>query len=154
WRRSIFLMVAIATTLSALLHIIAALVGKDFHNRSGFGMFTELVRIFSQLVMPVAATLACVFWSNVRLSRLLMVLGWGISFAVPILIALIPFRHRWRFELPADQGASEAIALGLGLVGGLFYFATLMPSVLSIVPGVIRACVRVKALLPQSIITG
>src|SRR5262249_56435429 len=106
------------TSISALLHIIAALVGKDFHNRSGFGILTELVRIFSQLVMPAASILACVFWANVRLSRLFMILGWGISFAVPILIALIPFRHLWRFWLPPDSRGALALSLGLGLVRG------------------------------------
>src|SRR5262245_29202007 len=96
WRRSIFLIVAITTCAGAVLHIIAALVGKDFQHRSPFGIFTEIVRMLAQFVMPTTAILAYVYWSNVRLSRLLMVLGWSISFAVPVLIALFPFH--WLFN--------------------------------------------------------
>jgi hypothetical protein len=41
-----------------------------------------------------------------------------------------------------------------GLLGGLAYFVTFTPTVLSLIPGVLRSCTRVKALLPESIIAG
>ena len=70
WRRSIFFMVAGATSVSALLHVIVALAHGEFKDLSALGVFSELVRIFSQLAMPVAGVFAYLFWARVRLSRL------------------------------------------------------------------------------------
>jgi hypothetical protein len=149
WRRSIFLMVSVATCVSVLLHIISMIVEKAFSGLSGFGVFLEIVRLLSQLAMPAAAILACVFWARVRLSRLLMVLRWSASFAVPLAIALFPVH--WLVNVAQEN---QAVRTALGIVGAIVYFALLMPTVLAILPGVLRASVRLKTLLPESIITG
>ena len=41
-----------------------------------------------------------------------------------------------------------------GAVGALVVYVTLMPAVLSLLPGVLRGCLRIKALLPQSVLPG
>jgi uncharacterized protein DUF4339 len=157
WRRSIFLVVAIATGLSALLHIVTMSV-EGFQNLTGFGVSLEVIGLLTKFAMPITATLAFVFWSRVRLSRWLMVLGWTVAFAVPVLSALFPLHWSVRLEQPEPGPGAEdfrrvAVAI-LQFVGGIVYFIMLMPAVLSILPGVLRACVRLKTLLPESIITG
>jgi hypothetical protein len=42
----------------------------------------------------------------------------------------------------------------LRLVGAISYYITLMPGVLALIPGVMRACLRIKVLLPQSMLPG
>ena len=44
--------------------------------------------------------------------------------------------------------------LGASLLGAMLVYVTLMPAVLSLIPGVLRACLRIKALIPESILPG
>jgi hypothetical protein len=159
WRRSVLLLVAVATCLSALLDLILTLT-KSYEGRTGLFVFAEVIRLLSQFTLPATAILACVFWSRLRLSRNLMLAGWAVSFFVPIAIALIPNHLLYDFtgQLPAGQRLTEvqqkALESLLGIVGGLYHYIMLMPAVLSLVPGVLRACIRLKSLLPASILPG
>jgi hypothetical protein len=46
------------------------------------------------------------------------------------------------------------MALVVQLVGAIGNYVTLMPTVLALIPGIMRACLRVKILLPQSMLPG
>jgi hypothetical protein len=69
------------------------------------------------------------------------------------LLALIP--AHWRYELGATEGAERIQAEAtIRLVGAISYYITLMPGVLALIPGIMRACLRIKVLLPESILPG
>jgi GYF domain 2 len=165
WRRSILLIVAVASFISALIFLITALTRSytislsiedvDLNVAiSPFGVFTEVVRVLAQFALPTTAILACVFWARLRLSRRLILIGWLVSFLTPLAIALFPLH--WLFNVPHFDTEQQRVAAHaiFGLLGGLAYFVTFTPTVLSLIPGVLRGCVRVKALLPQSVIAG
>jgi hypothetical protein len=153
WRRSMLLLVAVATSIGALITFITTLA-RGFAGVSAFGALTEVVRMLSQFAMPVTAILACVFWSRLRLSRLLIVVGWTVSFVAPLVIALFPLHWLLDIEDPGTEQARMIQRATVGILGGLAYFIMLMPTVLSLLPGVLRACVRLKSMFPQSVVVG
>jgi hypothetical protein len=154
WRRSVLLVVAIPTLVSALLAALGTFT-TDMSAFSGTGVLAELLRLAALFVLPLTAWLAARAWDRHRRSRTILLRGWLIAFLTPLLLALIPFS--WRIDLSGARGDSNAIAQVnnlLGLVGAISVYVTLMPAVLSLIPGVLRGCLRIKALIPESILPG
>jgi hypothetical protein len=153
WRRSVFLVVAVITMIAALWSTLA-LIEKDVIPHSGFGWVTKVVRILSLYAMPAAAILAAVTWTRHKRSRAFILWGWGISFLVPIVIALFPMHLLVAMKGQLTEEEREGAKLGLGFIAGIWYYILLLPTVLSLTPGVMRACLRIKTLLPESIVSG
>jgi hypothetical protein len=152
WRRSVLLVVAIPTLVSALLATLGT-VTTDMSSLSGIGILLEVVRLAALFVLPLTAWRAAAAWDNHRRSRTILVRGWLVAFATPLLLALIPFS--WRVDLSGgDMNAISTANALLGFVGAVSVYVTLMPAVLSLLPGVLRGCLRIKALLPESILPG
>ncbi len=153
WRRSVLLAVAIPTLISALLAALGTFT-TDMSAFSGTGVLLELLRLAALFVLPLTAWLAARACQH-RRSRTILLRGWLVAFLTPLLLALIPFS--WRIDLSGARGDTNAIAQVnnlLGLVGAIQVYVTLMPAVLSLIPGVLRGCLRIKALIPQSVLPG
>lgn len=155
WRCSILIVVIVPTLLTALVGTLN--LASRFDSASGFGALANCAHLLSLYAMPVAAFVASRAWSRLQASRLWMLYGWLISFLVPILVALLPLE--WLLELEdADTTAAlqgQKIGLGVaGLIVGVYSFFQFLPTVLSLIPGAMRACVRLKMLLPQSLVPG
>jgi hypothetical protein len=152
WRRSVLLVVAIPTLVSALLATLGTLT-TDMSSMSGIGILLEFVRLGGLFVLPLTAWLAARAWDNHRRSRTILVRGWLVAFIIPLVLALIPYS--WRVDLTGgDANQISAANALLGFVGAVSVYVTLMPAVLSLLPGVLRGCLRIKALLPESILPG
>ena len=173
WRRSVLLLVLLVTVLTAGIDTATKLTGGPrpsftillkLEPESGpvqqtwFGDLAELIWLLSFYAMPVAALLARVFWVRPRTSMSILLAGWTASFFVPVAIALTPWSW-WKVALlpPAtlDAGLArqyERVAEGLGW--GYYYVVVLSPAVLALVPGFMRACLRVKTLLPEATLPG
>lgn len=152
WRRSVLLVVAIPTLISALLATLGT-VTTDMSGFSGIGFLTEFARLAALFVLPLTAWLAAKAWANHRRSRTILIRGWLVAFATPLVLALIPYS--WRVDLSsADTNTASSISALLSFVGAISIYVTLMPSVLSLLPGVLRGCLRIKALLPESVLPG
>ncbi len=162
WRRSVLAVTiwggVIAATLGTLT-TLAALGAQPDPNQpqqqpqlSELGNFLEIVRVVSLWFIPVFAYRAAKAWAKHKRSRRLLAIGWVVSFATPLLLALIP--AHWRYNLEGggfDRAQAEA---SLRLLGAIASYVTLMPAVLALIPGIMRACLRIKVLLPQSILPG
>jgi len=152
WRRSVLVMVAIPMLASALLAIID-LFGVNWAQYSALGILVIILRLLGLFVLPVTAYMAFKIWDDQRKSRRILLMGWLISLAFPLLLALLPFT--WQVDTgglsPMDRAQAAA---GLSMFGAMQVYVTLMPAVLSLIPGVLRGCLRIKALLPQSILPG
>ncbi len=149
-RRSIFLVVAVATGIAVILRALTAF--DDVEYLSAFGKLITLVDLLAEVALPATALLAFWFWPRLKFTRSLLVLGWVVAFLVPIGTALFPIS--WILNTEAVPATGPAVQFGLRLFAGLIYYIALMPTVLAIIPGLLRACVRVKMLLPQSVVTG
>lgn len=154
WRRSVLLVVAVPTLISALLATLGT-VTTDMSAFSGTGILLEILRLAALFVLPLTAWLAARVWDQHRRSRTILLRGWLVGFLTPLFLALIPFS--WRIDLSGAGGDANMITQAnnlLGFIGAISVYVTLMPAVLSLIPGVLRGCLRIKALIPQSILPG
>lgn len=111
---------------------------------TAFSMLTDVIHLLSYYALPVAALLVVWQWTRFKFSFQIIVAAFAFSFLFPFLIALCPWSW-WGYEEP--NMIKE-------LMDGATCLATLLPAILSLVPGVQKACLRVKTLLPQSILPG
>ena len=152
WRRSLLLAVVLPLAFSAALQTLNEWEDLEALNR--LGQVVVCLDLLSAYLLPVTALAAGLLWSRPRLSYHLLLGGWAVGFAVPILTALLPLR--WLLVLPTEYGefVTRAARVGTDVVAGVLYYFALMPTVLSLIPGGLRACVRIKSLLPGSTLPG
>jgi hypothetical protein len=173
WRRSVLVLVIAFTALTAALDTAAQRAGGpqvsfnfvlQFDPEAGpaqqtwFGDLADFVWLLSFYAMPAAALLALLLGARPRASRAILLAGWCASFLVPVAIALTPWSW-WVVEPPPPTTLEARLArqyerLLEGLVWANYYILVLSPAVLALVPGLLRACVRVKRLLPEAILPG
>jgi hypothetical protein len=120
--------------------------------RSRLGELADLAWTLSFYAMPVSSALAAASWRRPRASSAILLAGWAASFLVPVAVALLPWS--WWEAGPGASGASGPGRIEEGVAWGLYYLAVLSPAVLALVPGIIRACLRVKSLLPGASLPG
>jgi hypothetical protein len=172
WRRSVLILVIVFTSLTAGIDTTTRLIGGPVDSfsfvlrldpeeaaatQTWFGDLCDLLWLLSFYAMPVAAVLALLLWTRPKASRSVLAAGWCASFLVPVAIALTPWGWWTAEEASAAASArlvrqSERVAEGL--VWGSYYVLVLSPAVLALVPGLLRACVRIKLLLPESTLAG
>ena len=173
WRRSMLVLVIASTALTATIDTATRLVGgpqTSFNfvlridpeegpaEQTRFGDLADLVWLLSFYAMPAAGLLALLLWARPRASRAVLLAGWSASFLVPVAIALTPWSW-WVVEPPPPTTHTARLVrqserLIEGLVWSNYYLFVLSPAVLALVPGLLRACVRIKCLLPESILPG
>jgi hypothetical protein len=180
WRRSTFLVLAALSLVSATWHAVNFL---DFYNLwpnlwTPFGLGLEVARLSAQFALPVSALVAALSWARPRWSRRAALAGWLVALLGPVLLAFFPLH--WSFdldrlslgeqeqlverilqalELPVtartiEDTARHMLEYVLDLLGAVLNAVLLLPALLSLMPGSLRACVRVKLLLPESVVPG
>lgn len=141
WRRSVLWVTMGPTYLFALLAMISYF--KIFEYLSVFGILAHLMLIVNTFALPTGALLAALNYDRLGRSNFWLTLGVVASFLFPILIALIP--SPWLVKDRLGTGGS-LVVFGL--------YITLIPAVLAILPGVARGCLRIKSILPASVLAG
>jgi hypothetical protein len=167
WRLRMLVLVLLLTVLTAGIDTATQLVGGPRLSftillklepetgpapQSFFGDLADLIWLLSFYAMPASSLLAAVYWARPRASRSILMAGWAASFLVPVAIALTPWSW-WEVE-PAAGRVQRFERIAEGVVWGFYYIAVLSPAVLALVPGVMRACIRVKMLLPGAVLPG
>lgn len=173
WRRSVLVLMLVLTALTAAVDTAARLVESPRHSftillklepESGpleqtlFGDVADVIWLLSFYAMPASALLAVILWSRPRTSRTILLAGWIAAFLVPVAIALTPWSW-WSLEPPPPASVEARLVrqyerIAAGLAWGYYYAVVLSPAVLALVPGVMRACIRVKMLLPEATLPG
>jgi len=168
WRRSVFLFVIVITLTSAVMNTVndvlfpgdpvrgivirldaddqVAIPTAADHTR--FNDLADNVMGVLLYALPLSAFGAAFTWRRWRLSRRWLLAGWLAGFLVPMLLAICPLSW-WQ-----PEPGNAAVDLVYGVAYGLQWFILLLPAVLSLLPGMVRACLRIKSLLPESIIAG
>jgi hypothetical protein len=150
WRRSLLWVVLVPTALTAILNTISSIVNecKIFN---AFGILVEVGFMLTWFALPAAVVVAALSWSNARLSQRIVSLGYAVSFVLPLLMTLLP--NMWFLDVKGGGGPDS---FGAALVGamGLFALFKVLPILLSLVPGIMRASLRLKTLLPESLLPG
>jgi hypothetical protein len=145
WRRSVLVVTAIIAAVAAGLTCYVEL--RNVPELTTIGYTVLALQLATGWVAPIAAAVAARRWLAHHRSRRALAIGWIVAFLAPLAIALVPF------ELRFETGDKDRVT-ALQVVGALVDYVTLMPLVLSVIPGVMRACLRVKLLLPASMLPG
>jgi hypothetical protein len=173
WRRSVLVLVIAVTALTAAIDTATRLAGKPHTSfnfvlrldpdeglpeQTWFGDLGDLLWSLSFYAMPAAALLALLLWVRPQVSRAILLAGWCASFLLPVAIALTPWSW-WTVEPPPPTTQAARLARQYerileGLAWSNYYVFALSPAVLALVPGLLRACVRIKRLLPESVLPG
>lgn len=138
--------------------VLAAAVApvEEEPKATGFSKFADWVHLVALYSVPASALGALVFWTRVRVSHHILLAGWAIGSLAPMLIALCPWSW-WGYDMTPDPDATDIEKLrdaAESAKDAAEYLITLMPIVVSMLPGMQRACMRLKTLLPESVLPG
>jgi hypothetical protein len=154
WRRSLLWFIVAPTIFTAIFVTIDTFSG-DFEGLSSFGALMTVLYALSLWAIPAATVLGAREWYKPRRSRLFLLSGFLVSYGVIVLWGLTPLAWWFELEDTGDPEAMQMVRQVIGLLGGVFMvFFVMLPAALALLPGAIRACVRIKVLFPQSIVSG
>jgi len=133
--------------------------GKDEEEEQlkTMGKIADGLGLLALYVLPIAALIVVFLGNRFRLAYRIMVIAFAFSFFAPMLFALCPWS--WWGVTEPNVSATENPVLFLkdqaeGIMEAVAILLGLLPSVLSLIPGVQKACLRVKTLLPQALLPG
>jgi hypothetical protein len=135
WRRSMLWVAVVPLGFTAVMLIIDSAM-HSFDSLNGFGILLEVLRILTLLGLPAAAAFAALMWSKPQMSGLIAGLGLLVCYGLPILILFMP--GTWI----ATTVPPPVLAFSLLVV------------LASLPPAILRACLRVRTLLPESSVSG
>lgn len=165
WRHSLLLILVFPIFLLAVLNTIDSLT-DGLSDLNAFGKFILIPLILFPFALPFTALLALIVWYRPKLSWRLLLLGWVIGTAGPMLMHVVPYFSRLDIDTlvlaKLPPGVTEEQRRGvLGLVRvilsfGAFAILMIQQVIFGItaIQGTQRACFRLKTLLPQSSIPG
>jgi len=158
WRRAVLWVAVVPTAFAALFRLISLLnMEKDEKSYySAVGTILLFLQTFALFALPFAAVLASMAYDNLAKSARYVLIGGLISIGVPLLVAFAP-SGLILDPTPAERETAESVQMrkkAFGAVLGITFYLLLMPMVLSLLPAVSRACVRVKGFLPESLVPG
>jgi hypothetical protein len=155
WRRAVLWVSVLPTGFAALFGLITVIdMDKDEkQSLTGFGIFLQYIQALSLFALPVCAALAALAYDRLAASTRLVLRGGLIAFGMPILVAFVPADAMIVIETGSEV-QKEVARAGAGFLLGIMFYLMLMPTVLSLLPAVSRACGRVKTFLPESLVPG
>ena len=168
WRRSL-LLVAFGATLVTFALAVLDEVEAGFGELTTFGAALELAGLVAIGTMPTACLAGLRRWTRPGHASRALAAAWAVAFALPFVEALLPVGWLYHLEegaTPAGSPAADALggipleklealrALTLDFVVSGSAYLALLPAVLSLIPGAMNGCLRVKSLLPAAPLPG
>ena len=149
WRRSVLLIAALG-----FLGVLAF----RFYDMSKQEGEPETLKMLHTLQTVVDVAFALVLWSQIgrwtrwRKQRRVLVVGWLLYFLMPFVIWLYPLRNALDDALAqqtaGDPRARAAAAVLFGILASFNAMFELAPRAVSLMPGLLRAAITSKLLLP------
>ncbi|MDA7918249.1 DUF4339 domain-containing protein [Mariniblastus sp.] len=144
WRRSVLTVTSLLLVANALLTIQNfQLFPAEYGIYNRVMAFAYDAMLFgTKIISAVLVTMAAFFWGDVKRSKKLARFSWIFLVFAPALLLAIPIE-----KLLDLDGGQTAYVASLLTVAVLLNF---LPSVVGIFPGIIRALLTLKTLLPES----
>jgi hypothetical protein len=149
WRRVGLFVAGICMSVKAVddvLGLFGMLFGSDGMGNAWNTSIVALASLLETGVEVVACGLcwlACIRWSDISVSRASARVAWLLLTVFPILILTLPLTSLMSFENNVEKAFLNA-ALATAAV------TVLVPWTLSFFPGIIRACLTFKSLMPEA----
>jgi hypothetical protein len=161
WRRSLLLVALVPTLCVVGTELLDGLQEERFDGLLPLGYVLEGAWFFAMLALAVACVRGVTGWRAPGTGSSLLTLGWAFAVIVPVLWFLIP--DGLTLEAAAEgEGSADSITRridelvllvqDLARYGGMALL--LLPGLLSVIPGAINGCLRVKSLLPGAQLPG
>lgn len=154
WRRTNMLLAVPLTFVAAILAMIDT--GKVFAEKdymqywNGLGKLAMLLPSVAALLLFIAMAASTFWWTNWRRTRLIIRVGWSLSFFLPFIPALFPVESLLTEEwldyfktYEPDRLQNEKVLRALS------YVLVVLPLVVTFPGGAVRAAVRIRGLLPE-----
>ena len=182
WRRSL-LITAFVPTLAAAVLATFDTVESGFGELTRLGVGLEIAWLVAAFVLAIACLVGIRTWTRPGRAAGLLAAAWTGAFVLPFVYALLPVDAIYRVhdepDPPAATGkpdakdddgedeepaakidpeklekmrAAQELALEFVLSGGGYLL--LFPAVISLIPGAVNGCLRVKSLLPAAQLPG
>jgi hypothetical protein len=156
WRRSVLFVAAVPCAFAALLGLIDVLsMGKEDRKFfSAFGIFLQFGQALALFALPVAAVFGALAYDRLSASMKWVTAGGLVSFLVPMAVAFVPTAWQLDLKIEGHEKATDAMTKFAGVLMGVKFYFALLPAILTLLPAVARACVRMKMFLPESLVPG
>ena len=123
---------------------------------NGFGKLLIFIQNMDSTVLFIGAMAGFVGWNQFTQSIRVVRISFLLSVVMPLIPALFPL------EMTLNMDTKEAISIdavrddivGLKLLISLSYMLTLLPVIISFPSGALRAALRIRWLLPESMLSG
>ena len=125
--------------------------------RNGFGKLLILIQNIDSTVLFIGVVAGFVFWNQFTTSLRIVRITFLLSFVMPLIPALFPLEMTLNTETKAvfsNDKVSEADLFFTKLLISLSYMLTLLPVIISFPGGALRAALRIRWLLPESMLSG
>jgi hypothetical protein len=154
-------MVPGAATLTAKATAKSADTEKTENDESNdkplIGRIVDAVELLSLYALPLAAGAVFLLGNRLKLSFKILAAGFSIGFLMPMALGMLPWSV-WGQPEVAISPEKEPVAYVKneveGIMEGISYLLMLLPTVLSLIPGALKSCLRLKTLLPTSLLPG
>ncbi len=109
------------------------------------------ILLASTVIAAGMVVFAASYWTNIRASRKWGRMSWLVLVGVPVIVSCLPMTGLMSFDESEEPELSRVI---WGFVFALSTLLTIVPKAIAIFPGIIRSCITVKTLLPESAAPG
>ena len=156
WRRSTMLVALPILVLGVVLSFVSA--GKQATDGlSGLGTLVQWLPSLALLLIPFAALVVILGWTQLRRPNRTLIICWGLSIAIPLLAALLPIEALVDIGTPTSSDEVQQLhaVLQTGRVElAIGYALSLLPVIITIPSGVLKGAGRVKFLFPAAALPG
>ena len=150
WRRAMLWFSGIGLAVAAIVQVVnsfSSIFGAEGEPTILRLIFTAFT--FFLVLAPVLVIRAARRWQELRASRRLARLAWFSLFFGPLLLCFVPLK----LLLSKSEYGSDGLAT-MGVVYAMFVLAILLPRVFGLFPGILRACLTMRTLVPESPMPG
>jgi hypothetical protein len=147
WRRS-NMYVALPSLLFSAIFGLVSLKDLEFSVFNGLGKLVLLMPVLSPSVSFISICLGVYWWGNHNMSTRCVSYGWTTSLIMPLWPALLPIDYLIKSEFKQNIDASIRIYLGIA------YSLQLLPLIVTVPAGLVKASLRIRGLLPESSLAG
>lgn len=159
WRRSALTVAVVflgITAVLATIDFVSSTTGDEQEQTPGLLTFMGFLMYVAKVLVFATCGAALLAWHALLTSHRRLRLGWWIGFGLPFVVALVPITSLIPSqEVPVGaEGLFDLQRTLVSLLGAVVWFLFLMPTVLAIFAGAVRAAVNVKQFAPEAALPG
>lgn len=151
WRRSL-LAVAGPLAMASLILALTKKLRQGFVGETPLGIAADIAWLVAVGTVPLMAAVGVILWKRPRATSRWLTVSWMLAFFAPFALSLIPVSAQ--YKIGADDETSTYEMLLLIWLVSLPSYVAMLPTIVSLIPGLVNGCLRAKTLLPAAALPG